>query len=367
MIFRVLVGGLNMVNQKININTNFPILPSDISKCLTVLVDSAPDVNISNRPYNSELPITLNYTDFNYDSKVNMHGCVSCLTPDQYSQTHYDSEILKMAQNQQFPHHHNFIELFFLERGSVIQFIENKEFSFHPGDVWIIPPFIQHYESLTGQHTFYCLSVSIGFIHSLNTFTPALFKDKFLARLNTETGATAGKCCIAYYSTNGNQFNSILPHLNKIAAELLNHTSISNLSALNSLAEILLYLSAIDHYTPFIHNFKTSSKDALYANILSLLYAHKGNISRQDIAEQLFHNPDYISQVTNTFSKMGFSNLRFSISLDYFEYMLLHCDLTISDILDDLDITNKNTFYKKFIAKHSITPKEFRTLYKAKR
>ena len=83
------------------------------------------------------------------------------------------------------PHTHEYFQIYYISKGSLIHYMENKSSRLHQSDMFIIPPDVMHYISPDPGTVFYSFSFMPGFLGDTNPgnrlvslFLHNLLKDK---------------------------------------------------------------------------------------------------------------------------------------------------------------------------------------------
>lgn len=87
-------------------------------------------------------------------------------------------------------------------------------------------------------------------------------------------------------------------------------------------------------------------------------------LSRVTIAEQVHMNPDYVSHIFNTRTGTSLSSYILDERLSAARKLLITTNFTIQQICDQTGFTNVPYFYRQFKKKESMTPQQYREIYK---
>ena len=66
------------------------------------------------------------------------------------------------------PHTHEYFQIYYIAKGSLMHFIEDKSSKLHQGDMFIIPPEVVHYISPEPGTVFYSFSFMPDFLMETN-------------------------------------------------------------------------------------------------------------------------------------------------------------------------------------------------------
>lgn len=206
-------------------------------------------------------------------------------------------------------HLHSYIEVMYVLSGEVINHIEDKKFTYHAGDCVIMNRNIQHKE--IGDFQIVLLALQEGFISNL---------------ISEESSCNPG----SVYMTKGyiQKFFSILCDPEKY-----------NIKANSS---------------------TLSKQNYIFKKIKHILEAKHGKISRNEVAQLLHYNEEYLNRIVKQVTGKTFSHFRQSIVLQEAKRLLSDTDLSIAKIMETLELSNKSSFYQLFKKEFGVTPSEYR-------
>ncbi len=124
----------------------------------------------------------------------------------------------------------------------------------------------------------------------------------------------------------------------------------------------LLFINLMRMKESDIRMFKEIDKENL--NITKILNSIQKNyqyITLKDMAEDLHFHENYLSRMIKQNTKQTFRNLLCQIRLKEAENLLLHSDLSVTEIAARVGYNKPNYFFKLFKDHYGITPIEFRT------
>ena len=103
-----------------------------------------------------------------------------------------------------------------------------------------------------------------------------------------------------------------------------------------------------------------SKKSFLLAKIRHILLSRHGRISRNELSEMLHYNEEYLNRIVKQSTGKTFSQYRQYIVLQEAKRLLLDTDMSISGIMEQLEISNRSFFYRIFQENFGLTPSEYR-------
>ncbi len=270
------------------------------------------------------------------------------------------------------PHQHNFFEIMFVLEGEVIQSIENKSYLYNVGQCCILNRNIKHVEEFSGNYEAVFISLTNNFLQQMIERDICYGKDgnnqkhfNELYRLIQENEKSN------YFTVK--EFIDYVPisdslELIKICKELLNHMMEETKSQkpgyflivegllsrfFSLLADESLFLKTINRLTG-------KNEDTIFIKITRVLEENHGKVKREELAEQLNYNDDYLNRIVKKFTGMTLNEYKQIFCLNESRRLLLESDKSISEIIQLLGFSNRSYFYRMFSQKYGMTPKEYR-------
>lgn len=118
---------------------------------------------------------------------------------------------------------------------------------------------------------------------------------------------------------------------------------------------------------PIISNleeFRTSKSSEIMKDIQELIESTKGDITLTECAEKLNYHPTYIWKVMKVEKNTTFSNYVSEYRLEEAKGLLIHTNMTVSEIASQLRYTNSQNFIRFFSKLVGKTPGKYRQDYK---
>ena len=101
-------------------------------------------------------------------------------------------------------------------------------------------------------------------------------------------------------------------------------------------------------------------REELLAQIALLMKSSMGLMTKEELARRMNYNAAYLCRIIKESLGKSFTQYRLFVRLKAAETLLTDSDLTITEICEKLQFTNRTYFYKAFEQTFGVTPNEFR-------
>lgn len=92
----------------------------------------------------------------------------------------------------------------------------------------------------------------------------------------------------------------------------------------------------------------------------SYILAHLGNVNRQQIANELNYNADYLNRIFKRERRVSIMSYARAIRLDQAKAFLTNTQLTVNTIAEKLGFSSVNYFHEFFKTQTGLTPQFYR-------
>ena len=272
-------------------------------------------------------------------------------------------------------HQHDNYELIYVLEGELYQRIDRSRHLFPKNSCCLINRNVRHAEEyLSDFHTLYC-SFSQEFLQNLyqegrkdffhsDAPAPTIFAD-FINRELTDVFMAdkqyldfSPKDPAAVYSPD---IHSIL---DRITTEVLSPTPASSLMIKALFYQILCQLNDPEFYVPSMIRLGTTAENQLFSEINQRMEQTHGRISRSQLAEELHYSGTYINQIIQKFTGCSTFEYGNHFTMKQAAYLLLHTDLTTTQIIEELGFSDRTHFYRLFQKEFQMTPAKYRKHYR---
>lgn len=269
-------------------------------------------------------------------------------------------------------HQHNYYEIMLVLEGQISHHIEQKYYTYMPGQCCVIDKKISHAELFLYDFTALFIAVS----------------DHYAQKIEAENCYPDSSGISIPYSDSILKFIlSDIYDKHNLHKRFIDFTPIYPFELQKPApAEIIYYIISESIFPQcgyhliikglilrLFHIFDNSSfynitsvkidsnpQEFLYLKIMQLLETHNGKITRAELEEFLHYNGDYLNRITKQYCGSTLTQCAQTIRLKRAGKLLLESNLSINDIIDHLGYSNKTYFYKLFASQYGMTPNEYR-------
>ncbi|OCT15986.1 hypothetical protein A8709_10220 [Paenibacillus pectinilyticus] len=262
-------------------------------------------------------------------------------------------------------HSHNYYELMYVCGGDVPITIEDRTHIFRAGDICLLDSKTRHLETYSEGNLIFYFCMTKEFVNRIlvsNNIENAI--TKFISRSLKEKESYKHK---SYLYLKPVAFNPQLTK--KISAtieQLLREMSSNDVGCEYMTQGLLMRLFSLfsdQNYESTDESvlLKIEPDSQLFDKIAMVVLHRNGNVTRQEVAEYLHYNSDYINRIVKKHVGISFSEYCNAIRLNKAEDLLVTTMRSINKIIDDVGFINKTHFYNLFFQKHAITPAQYRS------
>ena len=257
-------------------------------------------------------------------------------------------------------HRHAYIELAYVCKGTLSMEILGKQYTFQQGEVFIIDRNCIHSEN-------YKADAAVVFLCMSETFFDEIFFDE----LKEEPLQEFLRACLKKQKQI-RQFMRFSPignnkQLYNLISQIIEEIELKR-KGYNYLIKGLMI--RIMDILVNSYNFELSKMDKqrkdeiLFRELEEYLLKDYKNVTINELISKYHYNKDYFNRLVKEYTGMTFSQFLQSIRLSKAEEMLVTSKLPVSSIINEVGYQNKGYFYKIFIQRNGLTPKEFRCNHK---
>lgn len=244
-------------------------------------------------------------------------------------------------------HWHMSSELIYCLSGSLVIWIESKQYVMHVGDVLIINPNEIHSSQSPEQNHVLVIQFPLEF---LQRETDGKFLTEFEFNLNT--------------INNQKRVASISHILNEIVNYMKQVTFVEKLELISKIYALLGEICAC-HTKKVRVGFEKSKEDlVLLGNIVGYIQRHyKESITLPEIAQHFGYSTSYFSRLFSKRMNITYSRYLKQTRLNKVPELLLNSKKTLLEIAMDTGFLNYRNFYNAFMSNYQMSPKQYRSCY----
>lgn len=268
-------------------------------------------------------------------------------------------------------HRHNCFELMFLFSGTIQHRIENRTFTYRPGQCCIMNRNIKHVEDFSSDFQAPFLQLMPDFAAQICN-NDVYYEDGAcklrdsaiyqLIRKNQSQQETYEKIYLDILPVvpEDKALSLAAPFFQQILDEIVQQKP-GYFSMVKSL--LARFFAALEDPSLFrlseIH-VDASSHEYLLTKLALLMESKHGRITRTELEEQMNYSSDYLNRIVKKYTAMNLTEYGQTFYLEDARRMLLKTDKTISEIICELGFSNRSHFYRIFAEKYGVTPQEYR-------
>lgn len=266
-------------------------------------------------------------------------------------------------------HRHSYFELMYVLSGTVEQYIEGGCYQYGEGTACLMNCNTEHGELFSSDFicVYLCLSRKYLRDHLVRSL-PAGSELEVFFRNNIQEQSDFKKDYIRFGPRQSEPAGEPQPPellLNQILHEKLTGQPGAEHIICGLILRLFSCLQNPNAYTLEYNKLDSSAEAYIFSKVSRLMECKPGGLTRNELAEQLNYNSDYINRVVKKYSGMSVVQYNRSIRLKKAEWMLVFSELPITEIVTQLGYENRTHFYRLFEQKHALTPLEYRQKYAA--
>ncbi|MBB3700195.1 helix-turn-helix domain-containing protein [Flammeovirga yaeyamensis] len=267
----------------------------------------------------------------------------------------FEIHIEELSVWEKRPHKHNFFEIVYIEKGSGYQCINDHEFEYKEGNIFLLPPL--------DCHSFK--------IKETTRFMFIRFTDHYFMNSDGKTD----------YNRWFEQISYIIAHYNKVAGDIISSESerqflIQNLnmiyreslktdvyskSIINSILVTVLELLGRNIEEKYLK--ETQISDSKFTEILRFINQNITNTEQLKIpylAEKFNVSKTYFSEYFKKNAQMSLVDYIIKAKLRIVETKIKHTDLSLKEIAYQLNFTDSSHLSKSFKKMYGMSIRDFR-------
>lgn len=254
------------------------------------------------------------------------------------------------------PHKHNFFEIVYVEKGAGFQCINQHEFEYQEGHIFLLPPLDCHSFRVIEPSRFYFIR----------------FTDYYFLKNDGLTDYHAWFDRIAYILANYNKIpgdiissqrerSFIIHNIKAIHQEYLLSDSYSESIITGSIASILNVLARCIEKKYVMQANEIDNRFGEILRYINTNITNRGKLRVPILAEKFSISKSYFSEYFKKHAGLSLADYILKSKLRIVETKVLHTDLSLKEIAYQLNFTDSSHLAKSFKKIYGMTIKEFRT------
>lgn len=269
-------------------------------------------------------------------------------------------------------HQHNCFEFTYVMEGNMYQLVEGKRYFYPTGSCCLMNRNTLHTEELSTDFSCIFFCVSTEFVTTLLQYAEnslfrremALQKSLIFQFFNDNLDQNAGdmKDFLDFVPRITETEQVEIAHaLFKKMLQIVGMPSYGTTCHLFGLFLELIGILSNDEYYNAVHVTTKSNVDSLlFARIDQILNESHGRISNSVLAQTLNYNGSYLGRIVKKYTGKSLFDYSMTFTMAKAVELLVHTDMSATEIAAALQFTNRSHFYRLFKASFGITPKEYR-------
>ncbi len=256
-------------------------------------------------------------------------------------------------------HSHNYVEMIYVYEGAYSQNINGEKVSLKQGECCMLNQNIKHRdEPIYSGDTVLFLSFSNKIFNKY--LKEYINENKIIYEFINEKNEDERLVnqYILFKDGNNEAFNKILRH---IVYEYFNKDIGTNYIIMGYIARLFNLLST-DYNEHVVIKDNAKKENIIFEQIEKYVDENISEVSREKIAENLHYNANYINTIIKINRGITYSEYIANKRLEASIELLKDSNISINNIIREVGYINKSYFYKLFLAKFGVTPKEFRMM-----
>lgn len=321
--------------------------------------------------YKSYYPIDMIFETVHSDNP-DQYFTVTMLTPSfHYSSSQSYSDPANPLYRKGL-HQHVYFELIYVIDGRMYQNIENKRHLYSKGSLCLLNRNIHHAEEFTTDFRAAFLSLPVPLVDELlnhtdrfyfpeeNTSSLQMLSDFFNHNINDSSISVREYIDFIPKEGQSDEQTDMYNRFSQLTHIFVNPAPGSSFLLKGLLLRILSALSDKNLYDNIPINIGTENEARLFDKISELIAAKNGRISRSELSARLQYDGSYLNSIVKKYSGLNLFNYGTVICMKEAKRLLRETDMSIAEVAEKLDFTNRTHFYKLFEKHCFMTPKEYR-------
>lgn len=98
----------------------------------------------------------------------------------------------------------------------------------------------------------------------------------------------------------------------------------------------------------------------LYEKVLEYMERHMETVTLEDLVREFHFQRDYFNRLIRKFAQCSFTEILQRIRISRAEYLLVHTEITVADLVQQIGYRNVTYFYRIFTERNGMTPAAYR-------
>lgn len=297
----------------------------------------------------------------------------SIFTPD--SQYNCVTKKALKGRSKDSLHQHNYFEFMYILKGNMYQIVEGKRYLYTPGSCCLLNRNTLHTEELSTEYQNIFFSVSTDFISRLTNYGKSLlfpaeheYTDNLIfnfLKKNIEKNHKNTKDFLDFVPMITETQQKIMVHdiFEQMLYTLLNPYYGATYRLQDLFCQLIDILCNPRYYNAEHVTARSNLDSLLFVRIGQLLEENNGRISNQELSQLLNYDGSYLGRIVKKFTGKSLFDYSLTFTMAAAEHMLKNTKKSVSEIVLELQFSNRTHFYKLFVQYYGMTPQKYRQFH----
>lgn len=298
--------------------------------------------------------------------RMALHGVTLCMQLNRFVTSDFNGRKYNVYGNSIGPcvlypiHNHDYFEFNYVFEGVVYQYINGESLSLAAGDLLVMNPSVFHgYYAPPGTKAANILVPVSYFEHVCGVFD-AIGEPTPLRRVAAQPSYSV------FHSPTEGCFDEFIKPLEFMEARFIDHPSLANVFS----ESLFMQLAAVLTHNEYLAEAPTEHVEVRKAEtpveIMTYLRENFATITLSSVADKFGYSRSQIERIIKKFTGFNFSAFIATMRINTATYLLLHSDLSVSEISKRVGIESTEYFYRLYKKHTGYTPLHFKRSNKIK-
>ena len=270
-------------------------------------------------------------------------------------------------------HSHDYYELMFVIDGEIYQNIEYKRHLYPKGSLCLLNRNIHHAEEFSTDYRVVFLMIAEDLANSLFFPTDSNYFREEDVLLNSQLFSFFNRNSTEYSSTvreyidfipayeNETEYRKMYKLFDRLTSHFLNPSLGSTYEIKAILMQIFKELINEEYYNTVPVDIGSDKEMKIFDDISHIMKKNNGRVSRSILEKELSYSGSYLNGICKKYSGLNLFNYGMTICMKKACKLLSETTMSISDIAEELQFTNRTHFYKLFEESFGMPPAKYRS------
>lgn len=277
--------------------------------------------------------------------------------------------------NRRELHQHNYFELCYIISGEMYQNIEHKRHLYPEGSLCILNQNIHHAEEFSTEYRCVFVNMSMRLIKELflqsdsfyfsqeETIINSPITNFFLHNLSKSVISVREYMDFILCPEAISEKDEMYQRFETLLKQFLSPIPGSTYLLKATLLEIFSALIDETKYHTVPVSIGTEKEARIFDSINQLFAESNGHISRSELENAMNYHGAYLNKIVKKYTGLNLFNYGMTICMKEACRLLRETNMSVSEIADTLQFSNRTHFYKIFENTYHMTPRQYRQIH----